>query len=617
MKINIPSRANVPSKPGSPKVAPQVVPQVTKNGVTLPSKPGGPSQGTPGSQQVKPSGLGGVSTRPFTKAAPAPIRIDPPANVPTKGIEFNKAMKMGLKGSEMFGVAPKIDPVEDPDDAFADDFGQGEEEIEEVTEDPDSDEDDAAEDAFSEQDEEDTSERPEFLPDPERVTPQQARAVMAIREKGQVLTTGSEPKTFSTPAEAEAYWEATWKPWDKLTEAQKVARNNAALLLIAHRRQMFDAILGLLNEPGVVPLDGNTTIQITIGSKSGTPNVSGITTQQITQGTGPGPSVPKAGGASQQVAQQAPPVSVGQIDNPMLTPCHNGNCTAPRYQHKEGKGACFKPACGCGHTCQTFMDKDAEPEAFHSDPYPETYVEYDDGQGGIRRVASTKSVGPRESTGLGKIPDQKSGGTGGPVLVQQHSITQGQDNRAESTSNAAQSSEGTVEQVEEQEPVTPQVLERMMNLGGSDDTDKSTYWPFTDPSSLATGEGVEDQRKRIISRVVSYWNRAIHTPMPNGKEGGPLREDLNLASNSYRVILAAVRLCQAIEDYAVTPISDAKALGEREGEVGKAALGYLKAHEPLPANQLDCGWDEYTQYCEAYGLDLGRPLSDIADPAPQ
>jgi hypothetical protein len=154
--------------------------------------------------------------------------------------------------------------------------------------------------------------------------------------------------------------------------------------------------------------------------------------------------------------------------------------------------------------------------------------------------------------------------------------------------------------------VTPDVLDWILRTGGLG-PESPTYFPTIPDEDMS--EAAVERRDFIIKKVVNYYSRAILQ-----KDSKELRDDLDLGSTSYRVVLAANVLAGEIERYARayaeeghTPELD-KTI---EGDVGKAAKGYLDAHKALASGQWDGGWNEYAEYCEAFGLELGTLLHEV------
>jgi hypothetical protein len=183
--------------------------------------------------------------------------------------------------------------------------------------------------------------------------------------------------------------------------------------------------------------------------------------------------------------------------------------------------------------------------------------------------------------------------------------TQRESAAAVAGSEQGQAVEGGVEETQDAR-VTPDVLDWILRTGGLG-PESPTYFPTIPDEDMS--EAAVERRDFIIKKVVNYYSRAILQ-----KDSKELRDDLDLGSTSYRVVLAANVLAGEIERYARayaeeghTPELD-KTI---EGDVGKAAKGYLDAHKALASGQWDGGWNEYAEYCEAFGLELGTLLHEV------
>ena len=173
--------------------------------------------------------------------------------------------------------------------------------------------------------------------------------------------------------------------------------------------------------------------------------------------------------------------------------------------------------------------------------------------------------------------------------------------------------EGSDPQQGEEPIITGEVLGWIIATGGNG-PDHADYWPSIPSPDMR--EGVDERRKYIRNRFVTYWDNAIHEEKDGGRV---LREDeFDLRSTSYRVVLAANRLSELFEIYAVAPYVEGyqgKATDDKiAGSVGAAAKAYLDAHRPLPPGQVDATWADYLEYVEAFkdsGLQVGMLIHEF------
>jgi hypothetical protein len=126
-----------------------------------------------------------------------------------------------------------------------------------------------------------------------------------------------------------------------------------------------------------------------------------------------------------------------------------------------------------------------------------------------------------------------------------------------------------------------------------------------DANSIST-----ERRDAMLARFEAWWEKSIHVEV-----GGQtvLREDIDLNSRSYRVVLAARELWAQLERYATAHRKGAAAPPDEEmiPLVFKAVVAYFDAHRPLPAGQVDVDWATYAEFCETWNIEVGPPYHEL------
>jgi hypothetical protein len=144
------------------------------------------------------------------------------------------------------------------------------------------------------------------------------------------------------------------------------------------------------------------------------------------------------------------------------------------------------------------------------------------------------------------------------------------------------------------------------------------FW--AQPKILAMGEREKERRDKIVEKIITFWHKSV-------KKNG---EGINLKSQSYRTVLAAMKLDRLIEQYAdnykrfareqpkgqkpVLEIPDE----ELESQIRKAATEYFRAHFPVelegakpgPITTSDPDYPEYIRLCKKYNLKEGVYLHE-------
>jgi hypothetical protein len=167
-----------------------------------------------------------------------------------------------------------------------------------------------------------------------------------------------------------------------------------------------------------------------------------------------------------------------------------------------------------------------------------------------------------------------------------------------------------------QEPIiTGDLLRHIMNVGGSG-PEHSDYWPVI-PNRDMRPEVVA-RREYITGRFVDFWEKATTVEKKMGDGITRVTNDeFVLNSNSYRVVLAANRVSEAIESYAVgilVPGYNEEMESKLIKGMGAAAQAYAEAHKPLPVGQVDTDWPDYLEYVEAFkdaGLQRGMLIHEF------
>lgn len=144
------------------------------------------------------------------------------------------------------------------------------------------------------------------------------------------------------------------------------------------------------------------------------------------------------------------------------------------------------------------------------------------------------------------------------------------------------------------------------------------WWPR--PKLLENSPEGNERRNRIVEKLVGFWRKSV-------SQAG---DGIDLTSQSYRVILAAMALEKEIERYANnyrnTRVSSEPGTGiiqvvpdiEIEKNIKKLAVDYFQAHFPVqklgvmpgPLSTLDPDYVGYLTFCRKYNLEVGTILHE-------
>lgn len=139
------------------------------------------------------------------------------------------------------------------------------------------------------------------------------------------------------------------------------------------------------------------------------------------------------------------------------------------------------------------------------------------------------------------------------------------------------------------------------------------FWPT--PRLVDMAEETVPRRNQMVRRVMDYWARCL------GKMRARMVElDKPLAERSYRTVLAAQRLSDAIETYATRwrVVSHARPIELVEADCQRAAAAYVEAHKALdpglrapgPITTLDPDYVTYMRLCKRWNIKPGTMLHD-------
>jgi hypothetical protein len=295
---------------------------------------------------------------------------DPFADIPTSGIPFDKAMEMGLKGSQQFGfplnqaqpAAAHVAPVGEEEQEV--DWFTGEEPAAEAAEeDPDTSEDwneNEPEEAQAEEIDP-FAEVPQTPAAPAHAVPTlvkptaaKSAAVVApkkfklLQENDSVVFDNKLTHDLSTVKAAEEVWHTLRKPYQDMTKEEKYTCFHASQILVRDREKRYAAARMLANaildvhvsdEPPM--LDG---VEATLLMGKGQPQTQG--------NEGLGQSEPS-------------PIEAPRVQrSPMMDVCQNRatGCQSMRLNHLQGTQECVLPTCPCKGQCRGFV------EAWRADP---------------------------------------------------------------------------------------------------------------------------------------------------------------------------------------------------------------------------------------------------------
>lgn len=572
--------------------------------------------GGPTTSAALPSATSSVSTSPTSRPAipPSPkppigakgtdtFRPTAPLTQPsTAGIPIEEANRLGLKGSEIFGTLPSTTPQADFDS------------------------DEMNEDWADDGDDPTTSE-------------------------GQAIT-GQTMISFTSVDEARAYLNETQQIFaENMNEAQRIQEIDALRWVykdLTERMRLIRLLSADDDWKNVESFDVHVRVPPTASTEG--------VAQTAVPPSPAKPVVPPSPPPKPPVASKAVPPSprptiptlpkdpdqsklaqTGQTPtgpSAMTDKCENKGdgwfCTSQRQKHLRATEGCFNPACPCGGSCRTFVGpslpsgdgpqggakaapptpRPSTPTAPSAPPVRElTYEPIVDKRG----EAGQQPAPPKSGPTVAKSENAQQPASDGVGQVQQASASPQHEAGVNVNSVSETATETGQQKALTQVPIDAELLAQMLTFGNPN-KEQSDYWPEVPQNE---NENVRKRRASINTRVAGYWDRAIHTEVAVPTKEGQvkqrvIREDLDLRSTSYRVILTADRLAQAIEEYTIG--GDDKVLVEI---VSQAAVKYLNAHKPLEPHQADPNWAEYLEYCQMFQLPIGTMLHEVAERAKQ
>lgn len=132
------------------------------------------------------------------------------------------------------------------------------------------------------------------------------------------------------------------------------------------------------------------------------------------------------------------------------------------------------------------------------------------------------------------------------------------------------------------------------------------YWP--PPVMVDMADETVPRRDAMAARVMRFvWASRARDP--------ELEANWRFGPDSYRRVLAARALSEAIESYAVKwrgPLTE-PAEGVLEERVKAAAKAYVEAHHELPGRfrgSVEMTYPEYAAYCRMFGLREGHLIHE-------
>lgn len=137
------------------------------------------------------------------------------------------------------------------------------------------------------------------------------------------------------------------------------------------------------------------------------------------------------------------------------------------------------------------------------------------------------------------------------------------------------------------------------------------FWQRPLPYQVPLDEKTVARRNYITAKVMKFWYKSLE------KDGN--REAMQFNNPlSYRVVLAAKALNNAIEIYAVNWQDDGDGDEELQLRVRKRSVAYFNAHFPVeyegakagPLDTLDPDYVSYVRLCRKYGLKEGTLLHE-------
>jgi hypothetical protein len=576
---------------------------------------------------------------------------------------------------------PAGEEAEAEEDDWGDDDGTGSEEVEAVEED----------DPFADTPDEDPEvtgsqgptsatyaappvrPRPVGVPTPAKTAtpvtakaPAGRKAFQLLQANGSLVFDTKLMMNLVTVSDAKAVWDTLFKPWEDMNDAERYTRNAAGEILLRDRDERMKAArllaqaLATDEEP---EFEGETVdVVMTLGKEEAQADSADL-----------GLTDPK-----NAMMAKCHNRSVG--------------CNAMRLNHLQSTGRCFYPDCPCKGKCQSFVEKTAGGEAAQegtksvvgqpAQPIAPRTVVGTPPQPAIQRAGAVPAGGnpattrpnPTTAASQGQRPQaqgtgskaqgrgssgqlqnpgnsqqartqvgQSTANSAAAVGVQKPQQTQARPAQASNQAGVTRPTTGgkqpSVERANtqtkregqagsEEEPlITGDLLGHIVAHGGRG-PEHSDYWP-TDANPDTSEMGLQ-RREYIINRFVRFYSNAITTEqdLGTGKQRMLNTKDFNLKSNSYRVVLAANRVNEAIQMYVAAPQETGYQEEPRSGKdnlsptdndivknvVGPAAIAYIDAHKVLAPDEIDCSWDEYLQYLEVFkknGLEYGMLVHEF------
>jgi hypothetical protein len=666
------SNLTKPTKAGSSGVTPPARPTAVASPVVRPAaRPAPPPVSDPFESEVPTSGIplneamemGLVGSQMFGKQPePAPEG---------SGEDFD----FGDEAESQTAVAA-------PDEGEEEDWGDGAAEVEDETQQEVVEEDDPFADIPEEPAQPVARPRPVAIPTkPTPVSPTKPalapagkKAYQMLQENDTLVFDTKLMADLSTVAAAQRVWDDLYKPFEDMTEAEKYTRNRAGEILVRDRINRFNSARlfaqALLDQGEIEeqadPEDlfvtmrlGKDEAQAPEGSDLGHVDPQnemmekchnrkvGCNAMKLNHLQGNGrcfyPDCPCKGQCQSFVSKEQAQAAGGEAAQEGMKsqqPTQQGqqgqagNPVQPKAQptvQRAGTIATGRAATGAGANAGATQGQGQRPQAASGGTQAQGSGGAGAGQNKPASQTPSTQVGVRPTNSQAGVGVQKPQQTqaGQPQASNQAGVT-----RPVAGSKTAQQQQGVdrantqakPEKGSEEEPlITGDLLAHMVDSGGRG-PEHSDYWPTTvnpDESDM----GLE-RKEYIINRFVKFYQNAITTEVDlgQGKQRVLNTKDFNLKSNSYRVVLAANRVNEAIQMYIAAPQEtgyieepvDAKGLTPTDNEiiknvVGPAAVAYIEAHRYLPPNELDCQWGEYLDYIEAFkenGLQMGMLIHE-------
>jgi hypothetical protein len=658
------------------------------------------------------------------------------SEVPTSGVPLEEGLKMGLKGSQMFGEQPTTQT--DEDDDWDDDPTPS-------TSGPSSTQSSEGKSSSSATPGPTRAvpARPAVPAKPKAATPASPRGEdMPLIQGGGSAPGGGkglravppkkagQPKLalamkLDTPLEsvedARAYLELTHIPWAELSDVQKYTRNIASQMVLEERETRINMIRALATD-GEVLDDDVERVSVQIAPKP-RPEIGGPTSPASRPSAGShvqfdadagglvakdeivvegvqtgGPSLDElkrekykdaslktkervglAGDVSREVK-----AGLGDKHMAMMAQCERKGedtnkqewvCNAPRHQHIKASEKCYKPDCPCQGRCGKYVGppmpeevaqetasivtaddlrptgeeetldttgeivEDAEPMFRRPNMKPEDpgvpQSEVDAAYLRLTNDANRKQF--VENAYPGYVPPEvRAARAASQAQTQTPEVVADTPTSAQTDDDIFGTGPDSTETggVEAVEPVAQaaQVVSDTgeFDLNGflcytkqfeliigkhGDDPNSTEYWPK--PAQQDMTPNAATRRSKMMKRIIDFFDKARRV-----KQDGvpikerPMRTDLVQDSESYRVVLAALDLSEALEAYATN--DDIEQETPLSKSVESMALAYLNAHKPLPPNAgggpaLDPNFSQYLDYCDTFQVDVGTMLHELAN----